>query len=255
VGAAAATREGGRVKTFQQALDYLDDRANWRGPQGIIHLTLLHLKITALALLVGLLIAQPLGLWLGHLRRGGSAVTVIANLSRAIPTFGLLVVLSTSSAFGVSTKTAVVALALFSIPPMLTNTYAGMITIDPSTVEAARGLGMGTRQVLWGVELPLAVPLLAAGIRSAVLQTFATATLASFVGNPTLGTLIQIGQATQRQDEVLAGALVLAALAVLMDFALSGVQYAVTPGPKLSREARFRRRLRGGPAPGVGMPS
>jgi osmoprotectant transport system permease protein len=114
---------------------------------------------------------------------------------------------------------------------------------------------MGTRQVLFGVELPLAIPLLAAGIRSAVLQTFATATLASFVGNPTLGTLIQIGQATQRQDEVLAGAIVLAALAVLLDFLLSGVQYAVTPGPKMSREARFRRRLRGGPAPGVGMPS
>jgi osmoprotectant transport system permease protein len=243
------------MKTFRQALEYLDDRANWRGDQGIFHLTVLHLKVTALALLLGLLIAQPLGLWLGHLRRGGPAVTVIANLSRAIPTLGLLIVLASTSTFGVHLRTAVVALALFSIPPMLTNTYAGMISIDSSTVEAARGLGMGTRQVLFGVELPLAIPLLAAGIRSAVLQTFATATLASFVGNPTLGTLIQIGQATQRQEEVLAGAIVLAALAVLLDFALSGVQYAVTPGPKLSRDARFRRRLRGGPAPGVGMPS
>ena len=106
-----------------------------------------------------------------------------------------------------------------------------------------------------GVELPLAIPLVAAGIRSAVLQTFATATLASFVGNPTLGTLIQVGQATQAQDQVLAGAIVLAALAMLMDFALSGVQYAVTPGPKLSRQGRLLRRLRGGPAAGVGMPS
>jgi osmoprotectant transport system permease protein len=243
------------VKTFREALNYLDDRANWRGQNGIIHLTFLHLRVTALALLVGLLIAQPLGLWLGHLRRGGAAVTAIANLSRAVPTLGLLIVLATSPVFGVSTKTAVIALALFAIPPMLTNTYAGMITIDSSTVEAARGLGMGTRQVLWGVELPLAIPLVAAGVRSAVLQTFATATLASYVGNPTLGTLIQVGQATQRQDQVLAGAIVLAAMAVLLDFGLGGIQYAVTPGPKLSRQARLLRRLRGGPASGIGTPS
>jgi osmoprotectant transport system permease protein len=103
---------------------------------------------------------------------------------------------------------------------------------------------MGERQVLTRVELPLAVPLIAAGIRNAVLQTFATATLASYVGNATLGTLIQVGQATQQQDEVLAGALVIAVLAVLLDLALGQVQAAVTPGPKASRLAFLRRRPR-----------
>jgi osmoprotectant transport system permease protein len=243
------------VKTFQDALKYLDDRANWRGDNGIFHLMVLHLKVTALALLVGLLIAQPIGLWLGHLRRGGPAVTVVANLSRAVPTLGLLIVLATTSTFGVSLKTAVVALALFAIPPMLTNTWAGMISIEPSTVEAARGLGMGTRNMLWRVEIPLAVPLIAAGIRSAVLQTFATATLASYVGNPTLGTLIQVGQAQQRQDEVLAGAIVLAAMAIVLDLLLGRIQAAVTPGQLKSRRARVWRRQRGAAASGVGSPS
>ena len=243
------------MKTFQDALKYLDDRANWRGDSGIWHLMLLHLKVTALALLVGLLIAQPLGLWLGHLRRGGPLVTVIANLSRAVPTLGLLIVLASTSTFGVSSKTAVVALALFAIPPMLTNTYAGMITIEPSTVEAARGLGMGTRQVVWGVEVPLAMPLVAAGVRSAVLQTFATAVLASYVGNPTLGTLIQVGQATQRQDEVLAGAIVLAVLAIVLDLTLGALQSAVTPGGIEARRTRLWRRMRGVAAGSVGSPS
>ena len=243
------------MKTFQDALKYLDDRANWRGDNGILHLMLLHLKVTALALLLGMLIAQPIGLWLGHLRRGGPAVTVVANLSRAVPTLGLLIVLATTSTFGVALKTAVVALALFAIPPMLTNTWAGMISVEPSTVEAARGLGMGTRQMLWRVEVPLAIPLIAAGIRSAVLQTFATATLASYVGNPTLGTLIQVGQAQQRQDEVLAGAIVLAAMAILLDLVLGRIQAAVTPAPLQRQGVRARRRMRGAAAGGVESPS
>jgi osmoprotectant transport system permease protein len=218
------------MNAFRGAIDYLDDRANWRGTNGITHLAWLHLRVTVLALLVGALVALPLGTWLGHLRRGGPVVTVLANVSRAIPTFGLLVVLASTRAFGLSTKTAVTALALFAIPPMLTNAYAGMVSVDADTIEAARGLGMSTRQVVLRVELPLAVPLLAAGIRSAVLQTFATATLASYVGNPTLGTLIQLGQATQRKEQVLAGAITLAVIAIVLDLVLGRIQAAVTPG-------------------------
>jgi osmoprotectant transport system permease protein len=167
---------------------------------------------------------------------------VIANISRAVPTIGLLYLLATAPQFGVNPRTAVTALALFAIPPILTNSYTGMTTVDAEAVEAARGLGMKERQVLTRVELPLALPLIAAGIRNSVLQTFATATLASYVGTATLGTLIQVGQATQKQQEVLGGALVIAALAVLLDLLLGAVQAAVTPGPRRSRWATIRRR-------------
>jgi osmoprotectant transport system permease protein len=230
---------------FGEAVAWLNDRANWRGDQGVIHLTVLHLQVTALALIIGLVVGLGLGVGLGHLRRGGAVVTVVANLSRAIPTFGLLVVLATAPAFGVNTRTAVAALGLFAIPPILTNAYAGLTSVDPEAIEASRGLGMTERQVLTRVELPLALPLIAAGIRNSVLQTFATATLASYVGTPTLGTLIQVGQATQAQEEVLAGAIVIAALAVLLDLALGRVQAAVTPGPVRSRwTGLFSRRPR-----------
>ena len=127
---------------FGDAFAWLDDRANWRGDQGIIHLTVLHLQVTFLALIIGLVVGLGLGVSLGHLRRGGSVVTVVANLSRAIPTFGLLVVLTTAPAFGVSTRTAVFALGLFAIPPILTNTYTGLTSVDPEAIEASRGLGM-----------------------------------------------------------------------------------------------------------------
>jgi osmoprotectant transport system permease protein len=229
------------MSLFSNGFDWLNDRAHWRGDQGLIHLTVLHFQVTFLALLFGLVIGLVLGIGLGHLHRGGVVVTVIANLSRAIPTFGLLVVLATAPAFGVNTRTAVTALALFAIPPILTNAYTGVIGVDPEAVEAARGLGMGEWQVLVRVELPLSVPLIAAGVRNSVLQTFATATLASYVGNPTLGTLIQVGQATQNQGEVLGGAITIAVLAVILDLILARLQAAVTPGPVRSRW-RFRRR-------------
>lgn len=231
---------------FGDAVAWLNDRSNWRGDQGLIHLTVLHLRVTALALVIGLVVGLGLGIGPGHLRRGGGVVTVIANLSRAIPTFGLLVVLATAPAFGVSTRTAVTALGLFAIPPILTNAHAGMTTVDPEAVEAARGLGMAERQVLTRVELPLALPLIAAGIRNSVLQTFATATLASYVGNPTLGTLIQVGQSTQAQEKVLGGAIAIAVLAVLLDLALGRAQAAVTPGPVRSRWSGLSRLGRAG---------
>lgn len=241
------SRPGVAMNVFGDAVSWLNDRANWRGDQGLIHLTVLHLQVTVAALLIGLVVALSLGIGLGHLRRGGTLVTVIANLARAIPTFGLLVVLAREPAFGVNTRTAVTALALFAIPPILTNAYTGLVTVDPEAVEAARGLGMSERQVLTRVELPLALPLIAAGIRNSVLQTFATATLASYVGTSTLGTLIQVGQATQKQEQVLGGALAIAVLAVVLDLLLGLVQTAVTPGPARSRWAFLRRR----PAPVV----
>jgi osmoprotectant transport system permease protein len=230
------------MNVFGDAIRWLNDRAHWRGDQGLSHLAVLHFQVTAVSLAIALVVALALGIGLGHLRRGGALVTIVANLGRAIPTFGLLVVLARAPAFGVNTRTAITALALFAIPPILTNAYTGVSTVDPEAVEAARGLGMSEGQVLLRVELPLALPLIAAGIRNSVLQTFATATLASYVGTSTLGTLIQVGQATQQQQEVLGGAIAIAVLAVIMDLLLGLMQYAVTPGPSRSPWSVLRRR-------------
>lgn len=220
------------------ALSYLGDGANWHGYDGILPLTWSHVKITLLAVLLAAVIGLAVGILLGQARRGGGLVTALANLSRAVPVLGLLALLASNASLGVTATTAILALAVFAVAPILTNSYTGMITVDRETVEAASGLGMSTRQVLLGVKLPLALPLIAAGLRTALLQTFATATIASFVGGETLGNLINDGQSTQRYDQVLAGAICIAVIAIVLDLLLGGAQALVTPG---SRGARWRR--------------
>ncbi|HSP37871.1 MAG TPA: ABC transporter permease [Frankiaceae bacterium] len=215
---------------FRSALDYLGAAGHWTGYDGILPLTLSHLKITLIAVLLAAAVGLTLGIALGHARRGGAVVTVLANLTRAVPVLGLLALLATNGSLGVTATSAILALAVFAIAPILTNAYTGMSTVDPETLEAASGLGMSGRQVLLGVELPLALPLLAAGLRTAVLQVFATATIASFVGASTLGNLIADGQATSSYDQVLAGAICIAVIAVILDLLLGAVQALVTPG-------------------------
>ena len=173
---------------------------------------------------------------LGHFRRGGPLVTLLANATRAVPTLGLLYLLAGFPSFGVSQKTAVISLALFAIPPILTNAWAGVSTVEAETVDAARGLGMSGRSILLHVEMPLAVPLIFAGIRSSTLQTFATATIASYVGADTLGNLIQSGQAAGQmgQGQVLGAAIIIGLLAVALDLVLAFIQRRLTPKP-LSR--------------------
>ncbi len=235
------------MSVFGKAIDWLGDRANWRGGTGIVHLAWSHLWVTILSLLIAAAISLPIGVALGHFRRGGPAVTLLANASRAVPTLGLLYVLAEFPSFGVSQKTAVVALAIFAVPPMLTNAWAAVSTVDPEALDAGRGLGMSGPQLLLRVELPLAVPLIFAGIRSSTLQTFATATIASYVGSATLGSLIQLGQAAGAvgQGEVLGAAILIAILAILIDILLAAVQRRLTPAPlrtSRNRYLRFRRR-------------
>ena len=228
------------MNVFGDALTWLGDRANYRGDGGILHLARLHIQVSLLALAAAIVIGLTVGVALGHTGRGGGLVTVLANVTRAIPTLGLLTILASISTFGVTTFSAVVALAIFAIPPILTNAWAGVIGVDRDTVEAAKGLGMSGGQILLRVELPLALPLIAAGLRSSVLQTFATATIASYVGNPTLGTLIQLGQGTQSQDEVLGAAIIIGIVAILLDVLLAQLQKRLTPGER--KPGPFRRR-------------
>jgi osmoprotectant transport system permease protein len=226
---------------------WLTSSSNWKGTSslpGIPHLVVQHLQVTGASLGAAALVALPLGLVFGHLRRGGALVTVLGNLARAVPTLGLLVVLTSSSAFGFSFTTEVVALGVFAVPPLLTNTFTGMTEVDAETVDAARGMGMTPWQVLTRVELPLALPLIAAGVRTATLQVIATATVAAFVGGGGLGLIINFGNGVNDQGEVLAGAVLVAVLALVAELILSRVQALLTPGPR-----RARRVLPGSAAP------
>ena len=214
---------------------WLGDRAHYRGDAGVPHRLLEHLALTGIAVGVAALVALPLGLLLGHLRRGGTLVTALANASRAVPTLGVLIVFSGIASIGIGNRAAAYALVLFAIPPVLVNAYVGVSGVDDDVVEAARGMGMGGTQVLLRVELPLALGLVVAGLRTAVVQVIATATLAAYVGGGGLGTFINNGYGLQDYPQVLGGAVWVAGLALAAELVLAAVQRAVTPVPMRNR--------------------
>lgn len=203
---------------------WLTTGSNWTGSSGILARTGEHLVICGEALGLALLIALPIGLVLGHFGRGGLVAINVSNIGRAVPTFGLLVLLASWDTVGVGNEAAVLALTFFAIPPILTNTYVGMTAVDRDVRDAARGMGMTGGQVVLRVELPLALPLMAAGIRTAVVQVVATATLAAVVGSGGLGRFVYDGFATHTPGEYLGGAVVVIALAVLLEAVLGRIQ-------------------------------
>jgi osmoprotectant transport system permease protein len=180
------------------------------------------------------LIALPIAFTLGHIGRGGSLAVILANASRAVPTFGLLILLAVTPV-GFGNRAAVVALTLFAIPPLLTNAYVGVRDVDREVREAARGMGMTGGQVLRRVELPLALPLVAAGLRTAAVQVVATATLAAYVGGGGLGRFIADGFGQADPAMTTAGGVLVAALALTVEIALAALQRRLTPGPRRRR--------------------
>jgi osmoprotectant transport system permease protein len=224
------------VNSFGAALVWLNDPLNWKGPQGVPHLTWEHIYISGFAVGIAALIAMPLALALGHTGRGGGFTVVLTNVSRAVPTLALLTVFS-ATAIGFGNRATIIALAVFAIPPLLTNTYVGIREVDPDVVEAARGMGLSESSVLLRVELPLAVPLIAAGVRTASVQVVATATLAALVGGGGLGVIINSGFGQQDRGQIVAGGILVATLALVTELTLAFVQRQVTPG-------RARGRLR-----------
>lgn len=228
------------MNAFEGAIAYLNDPLNWTRPRGILDLTGQHVQIAGLALLIGLLIAVPIGMWLGHTGRGGAATVGLVNISRAVPTLAILAIFAVTP-IGFTIWAPVIALTVFAIPPILANTYVGFREVDRDVVEAARAMGMNERQVVLRAELPLAVPMMMTGIRTAAVQVVATATLAALLGGGTLGSIIRTGFARQDNGVVVAGALLVAALAVLTEVLLTVVAVLVTPG---QRRLPFRRRSR-----------
>lgn len=227
-----ALDEGGAalMDVLREALRWLNDPLNWSGPNGVLALTVQHLWMSVLAVLLAAAVALPLGIWLGHRRTGGGAVVAVANATRAVPTLALLLVFATTG-IGFGNRPTVIAAAIFAVPPILSNTWTGLLDVDPAARDAARGMGMSARRALAQVELPLALPLVGAGLRTAAVQVVATVPLAALVGGGGLGTIINNGFALQRYGQVLAGGVLVAALCLITEAVLAGGQWVLTPRP------------------------
>jgi osmoprotectant transport system permease protein len=225
------------MELFGQGVAWLADPANWTDPRNGILLRLWeHVSLSAASLVVAALIALPIGLWIGHTGRGAAVVIAIANIGRAVPSVGWLgivfpVTLAVFGRGGLGFLPSLIALVALAIPPMVTNTYAGLREVDRDLVEAGRGMGMREIELLRSVEVPVALPVILAGIRISAVQTVATATLASIVGGGTLGEFIVQGILIRALDRVVGAAILVAALALLTELAFSLIQRrGVSPG-------------------------
>jgi osmoprotectant transport system permease protein len=229
------------VNYFREGVVWFNDPLNWTNPGGLLERLQEHLLISLWAVLLGCAIGWPLGIWLGHRGRGGGAIITLANLTLAIPTLALLTILPLTP-LGFGKPPVVVALAVFAVPPLLANAYTGLRQIDPETRDAAKGMGLSGGQLLRQVELPLSVPYLAAGLRTAAVQVVATAALAAFVNGGGLGEIISagfgIGMSNGGGGQIVAGGIAVALLALLVEALLAGVQRLVTPAALRGRRRR-----------------
>ncbi|MEW1821657.1 ABC transporter permease [Arthrobacter sp. NPDC080031] len=210
---------------------WLFDAANWAiGPAGAFPALIgAHLFYTFAALAIAAIVAIPVGLYIGHTNRFAFLAINLGNAGRALPTFGLISLLVII--LGLGETPVMVALVVLAIPPILTSTFAGLQAVDRATVDAARGVGMRSTQVLFRVEVPIALPLIVGGIRSAALQVIATATVAAYVGLSGLGQPLIYGLSLNQYDRVIAGGVLVAALAIVIDLAFEAIQkYLVSPG-------------------------
>ena len=199
--------------------------------------TLAHLAISFASIGVALAIAIPLGVWLGHLRRASFLAINVSNVGRALPSLAMISI--GIGVLGIGFANVLVALVVLAAPVMLTNAYVAVEQVDRNAVEAARAAGMSPWQVLTRVELPLATPLIFAGIRTGTVYVIATATLATFAGGGGLGDVI-VNEPTYGVPGVIAGSLAITVLAFGIDGLLALVQRVVTPKP-LRKQARFSR--------------
>lgn len=230
-----------------QTFDYLRDQARWRGNDGITVRLLEHVQISFVAVIAAVLLAVPISLWLGHKRRFGLLVINVSNVGRAVPSFAILVV--GNQLMGLDEKPVIglvsvfVALLALAIPPIVTNTYVGISEVPDDVRDAARGMGLSEGQILRRVEIPLAIPLIMAGIRTTAVQVVATATIAAQLGAGGLGRYIIDGFATRSTGgfvKVIVGALLVALLALATELVLGLAQRALTP-KGLRAERRSRR--------------
>ena len=190
--------------------------------------TVSHLEVSFASIGVAILIAIPVGVWLGHMHRFSFFAINVSNIGRALPSLAVISILI--GFLGIGFVNTMAALVILAAPVILTNTYVGVSEVDPDAVQAARAMGMHPLQVLWRVELPMALPLIFAGVRTATVFVVATATLATFAGGGGLGDII-VNESTYGTAGVIAASLTITALAFIVDGALALVERAVTPAP------------------------
>lgn len=230
------------LASFQGAFEFIftpqESSVTGGAPVGgfdqVVELTLNQLEVTVLALLLAAAVALPPALYFGHRGAGEGLAVAIGNAGRAIPELVLIAFMA--AAIGIGLLPVTVALAVIGVPPILTNTFVAIRQVDPASVDAARGMGMTELEVLRKVEIPLAIPTLMTGVRTATINIVATATLAPLAGYLTLGDFI-LGRNVYGNDGVLAGAILVALLALALEFALAGVQRLLTPAGLTSRTA------------------
>ena len=230
-----------------EAIAWIFDPAHFAMVNGIGPRTLDHLVYTGITMVIAMVIAIPLGLFIGHTGKGRSFVIVTATAFRALPTLGFLLLIILFAGLGL--WPFVIVMVVLAVPPLLAGVYAGLEAVDRGTIDAARGVGMSEWQILTRVEVPLALPLILGGIRSATLQVIATATIAGYVGLTGLGRFLIEGLALRDYTLAIVGALLVAALAVIVDGLLALIQRLVVPrgvsrGMARTTSTRPRRPIR-----------
>lgn len=215
------------MNVVERTLAFLGDASNWQGANGIVQRTAEHVGITAVTVGVAALIAVPLGLWAGHTRRGGNLLVGLTGALRALPALGLLTLLALW--LGVNAIAPAVVLIIIALAPLLAATIEAVSGIDPQLVDAARAQGMTEGQILRRVEIPLGAPVFFGGLRSAILQVIATATIAAYINGNNLGRYLFDGLAVRDYPRMLVATLLVGVLAVAADALLLLVQRAATP--------------------------
>jgi len=231
------------MSAYAEALAWLLDPANWGGAGGIGARLAEHLGYTLLSLLVAAVIALPAGLAIGHTGRGKTVVVPFTGALRALPTLGLVTLLALG--LGIGLLGPLIALVILAIPPVLAGAYAGVESVDPETRDTARAMGLSSWQVLWRVEVPLALPLVVGGLRSACLQLIATWTVAAFLPLGGLGRFLYDALPVRDYAQLLGGSILVILLALLADGVLALAQRALTPaGVRAGRAPHVRTARR-----------
>jgi osmoprotectant transport system permease protein len=228
-----------------RVIQWLGDSAHWSGSDGIPTRLVEHVQLSAESVAIGALIALPIGIALGHYGRFGNLAINISNVGRAVPSFAVLVI--AFQALGLGNLPIVLSLTLLAIPPMVTNSYVALREVDPDVKDAARGMGYRELAQLFKVELPLAVPLVMAGVRTSAVQVVATATLAALIAGGGFGRYIIDGLAQQDYTKLFAGAVLVAVLALATELTLAGLERLLVPrgirllkAPAVLRPTGFR---------------
>jgi osmoprotectant transport system permease protein len=221
------------MSLLTEVVDWFADDGNWTGRRGVVHQLAEHVRMAGVATLAACVLALPGAVWLGHRRRFGTVAVNVSNVGRAIPSFAILVIgtqqLGLLEYPVIGSFTTFLALVALAVPPLVTNAYVAVAEVPDDVRDAARGMGMSELGALRRVELPVAAPLLMAGVRTAAVQVVATATIAAFVGADGLGRFIIDGRAVNDQAEIFAGALLVALLSLATEGGLALVQSLVTP--------------------------